>query len=222
MVIIRWERQSARGDKSTAPLGSTTARFFDQKLGRNRTGIEIHAGMSDSLLTEGCIAVAGKDWLAMKAQIKKMMADNGGKAYLHVGPEGASITPTEKPPEAKKPPQLVPSPTQTAAAEKPAAPAPAPVLPPAQADKAPWKPEQQVAQNNDSAHHVNIHVKAPPGTTTNMKTEQKGNADIQLKTEYALYGGAIARFHKKHSRSPLTALFRRSSYWCSDTAATPR
>jgi hypothetical protein len=64
----------------------------DSKLGRDRLGIYLHAGMSDKLITEGCMALAGKDYPVLKAQVLKMIADTG-HAYLHVGPQGATITP---------------------------------------------------------------------------------------------------------------------------------
>lgn len=68
-------------------IGINNGSIWDAKLGRNRSGIELHAGMSDTLLTEGCMAVAGKDWPQLKAQILAM----GGKGFLHVGSGGASI-----------------------------------------------------------------------------------------------------------------------------------
>jgi hypothetical protein len=43
--------------------------------------------MSDKLLTEGCMAVAGEDWPQLKSQILAM----DGKGFLHVGSGGTSI-----------------------------------------------------------------------------------------------------------------------------------
>jgi hypothetical protein len=73
-------------------IGINNNRIWDERLHRDRQGIELHSGSSDALITEGCIAIAGSQWPEFKARVLQMIRDHGS-AYLHVGPNGASITP---------------------------------------------------------------------------------------------------------------------------------
>ena len=66
----------------------------DSQLGRNRIGIMIHSGSSDSLdklYTQGCFKVAPSEWPAVRQEILKEAS--AGPLYLHVQPGGqASFT----------------------------------------------------------------------------------------------------------------------------------
>ena len=87
-------------------MGINNNKIWDEKLGRNRNGIEFHAGMSDQLLTKGCMAIAGKEWPQFKVQVKSMIAQHG-HAYLHVGTDGARVTPEQPGQPQRTPPQVV-------------------------------------------------------------------------------------------------------------------
>jgi hypothetical protein len=76
-------------------LGINNNAINDPNIGRVRRGIELHAGSSDSLITEGCIAIAGARWPEFKAHVLAMIRKHG-RVYLHVGPNGASITPSQR------------------------------------------------------------------------------------------------------------------------------
>ena len=43
-------------------LGINNNAIYDPKLGATRGGIEFHAGMSDKLISQGCVAIAGPQW----------------------------------------------------------------------------------------------------------------------------------------------------------------
>jgi len=73
-------------------LGINNNAMFDPLLHRMRQGIELHSGSSDALITEGCMAIAGAQWPELKARVLAMIRDKGS-AYLHLGADGASITP---------------------------------------------------------------------------------------------------------------------------------
>jgi hypothetical protein len=63
----------------------------DPLLGRNRIGIMIHSGSSDSLdqlYTQGCFKVAPQEWPAVRSEILKEAAN--GPLYLHVAPGGVA------------------------------------------------------------------------------------------------------------------------------------
>lgn len=63
----------------------------DPLLGRNRIGIMIHSGSSDSLdqlYTQGCFKVAPQEWPAVRSEILKEAAN--GPLYLHVQPGGVA------------------------------------------------------------------------------------------------------------------------------------
>ena len=63
----------------------------DPLLGRNRIGIMIHSGSSDSLdqlYTRGCFRVAPQEWPAVRSEILKEAAN--GPLYLHVQPGGVA------------------------------------------------------------------------------------------------------------------------------------
>jgi hypothetical protein len=82
-------------------LGINNNQIWDPVLGRMRDGIELHAGMSDHAITAGCIAIAGNRWPEFKAKVLAMIARNGS-AYLHVGADGVSISPTKQAAEAER------------------------------------------------------------------------------------------------------------------------
>jgi hypothetical protein len=73
-------------------LGVNNNQMWDPVLRRMRAGIELHSGSSDALITEGCMAIAGAQWPQFKAQVLRMIATHG-HAYLHMGADGASVTP---------------------------------------------------------------------------------------------------------------------------------
>jgi hypothetical protein len=75
---------------SHGALGINNGTIWDPTLGRNREGIELHAG-GDSLISEGCVVIPRSKWPALK---KKIIEDyqKGGHPTLHVGKEGASIS----------------------------------------------------------------------------------------------------------------------------------
>lgn len=63
----------------------------DPLLHRNRVGIMIHSGSSDSLdqlYTQGCFKVAPQEWPAVRSEILKEAAN--GPLYLHVAPGGVA------------------------------------------------------------------------------------------------------------------------------------
>lgn len=77
--------------KEHGAIGLNNNRIWDASLGRAREGIEIHAGASDAAITQGCIAIAGKDWPEFKQRVMDMR-DKYGTVYLHVDEHGASVT----------------------------------------------------------------------------------------------------------------------------------
>lgn len=76
--------------QSHGALGINGGTIWDPTLGRNREGIEMHAGGSN-LISEGCVVVPKSKWPALK---KKIIDDyeKGNRPTLHVGKEGASIS----------------------------------------------------------------------------------------------------------------------------------
>jgi hypothetical protein len=46
----------------------------------------------DKLYSEGCFAVSKKEWPQFRSDLLKFQEKNGGKAYLNIGPKGATIT----------------------------------------------------------------------------------------------------------------------------------
>jgi hypothetical protein len=74
----------------------------DPLLHRDRIGIMIHSGSSDSLdqlYTQGCFKVAPQEWPAVRSEILKEAAN--GPLYLHVAPGGvAAFTNTKTPSQA--------------------------------------------------------------------------------------------------------------------------
>ena len=80
--------------KAHGAIGINHGSIWDPMSGRERGGIELHAGHTDELITHGCMAIAGKDWPAFKQKVMAMIKENG-RVYLHVGPDGkASVTPS--------------------------------------------------------------------------------------------------------------------------------
>lgn len=73
-------------------IGINNNKIWDPKLKRDRNGIEFHASSSDSFITEGCIGVAGKQYPQLKAHVHDMIR-RFGKAYVHVTPQGVSVSP---------------------------------------------------------------------------------------------------------------------------------
>lgn len=72
-------------------LGLNDDSIPDHYLGRDREGIEIHADRSGR--TEGCFGV--EQWPAFKRAVMAMIATYGN-AYLHIRPDGASVTPIKE------------------------------------------------------------------------------------------------------------------------------
>ena len=68
--------------------------IYDPQLHRNREGIELHPAHGDR--TEGCVGIRD-GWSAFKKAVLAMI-DNAGSAFLHIGPEGAAITPAKASP----------------------------------------------------------------------------------------------------------------------------
>jgi hypothetical protein len=73
-------------------IGLADGTIPDPQLDRDREGIEIHA--ADHLESAGCIVVLEKYFKALKEAIQSMIAANG-QAFLHVHPDGVSITPEQ-------------------------------------------------------------------------------------------------------------------------------
>lgn len=67
--------------------GTARSVIPDRQAGRDRLGIEIHAGGGR---TEGCVGVEG--WREAKAEIVGMIREFG-RAFLHVWPGAVSVTP---------------------------------------------------------------------------------------------------------------------------------
>ena len=66
--------------------------IYDKALGRMRTGVEMHAASTAEMLTHGCLGFLKSEYPKLKARVREMI-DKTGHAYLHVGPNGATITP---------------------------------------------------------------------------------------------------------------------------------
>lgn len=72
---------------------------FDPKIGRSRAGVVIHANSGsdlDRLYSHGCISIPKNQFQQFKKDVAKFKAENGGKAYLNINPDG-SYTITAKP-----------------------------------------------------------------------------------------------------------------------------
>lgn len=74
-------------------IGLNNNSMWDPALRSTRQGIEIHSGSSDADITSGCIAIAGRNWPQFKAHVLDMI-HRYGSVTLHVGPDGARVTPT--------------------------------------------------------------------------------------------------------------------------------
>jgi hypothetical protein len=77
-------------------IGLAHDEIWDARLHRYREGIEIHAAMNDRLITEGCVAIARRQWQGVKRAILAMI-DESGRAFLHIDPSGARIEPDPNP-----------------------------------------------------------------------------------------------------------------------------
>ena len=64
-------------------------KIWDQMLGRNRLGIEMHAG-GGSLISEGCIVLPRSEFAKIKPQILKQLS-GGNHLFMHVTPHGIDI-----------------------------------------------------------------------------------------------------------------------------------
>lgn len=95
--------------KSWGAIGINHNEIWDPKLKSMRGGILFHSGQGlevnngsgDQIITEGCIAIAGKEWPAFKAHVMDMIQKHGN-VTLHIGPNGASVTPSAEMPTAKR------------------------------------------------------------------------------------------------------------------------
>jgi hypothetical protein len=74
-------------------IGINSDQIWDPKHKRMTAGIELHGWPRKPILSEGCVAIAQGQWLECKNRILNMIK-NHGSAYLHIGPNGASITPS--------------------------------------------------------------------------------------------------------------------------------
>lgn len=71
-------------------LGINDDQIWDAKLGRYRTGIELHPAQTTGIKTEGCIGVVADQWPQLRSAILARIA-SGVKLYLHVWPQIVSI-----------------------------------------------------------------------------------------------------------------------------------
>jgi hypothetical protein len=77
--------------KDHGAIGINNNVIPDAKIGRDRTGIEIHAATNPELITQGCIAIAGSQWPQFRELVMKRIA-NGEKLSIHVDKDGVRIT----------------------------------------------------------------------------------------------------------------------------------
>ncbi|MER2197169.1 phage tail tape measure protein [Methylobacterium brachiatum] len=77
--------------RANGAIGINSNAIWDQSLGRMRTGIEFHAASNARMLTAGCIGVAREQWAGFKDRMLAVYR-RAGRAFLTVGPNGASIT----------------------------------------------------------------------------------------------------------------------------------
>jgi hypothetical protein len=161
-------------------LGIAGGSIWDPTLHRYREGIELHPGSSDDSITAGCIAIAGNQWPQAKAQILGMIKKYG-KAYVHMGPKGASISPD---PHADSPAaeKVVGSGKDSSGRRTPDYPS---KLPGSLLSKVPDFPsggfrrehEDRLAKAVTQEHKVtgnasiDVNVKAPKGTTVDTKAD---------------------------------------------------
>ena len=74
-------------------IGINNNAIYDKSLGRMRQGIEIHAAHSASMVTQGCIAIAGSQFREFRRHVLAMVRKHG-TVFLNVGRDGkATITP---------------------------------------------------------------------------------------------------------------------------------
>ena len=91
----------AYGQKVDA-IGINNNRTPDERDPRGyREGILLHPGMSEDDITAGCMAFSPKDYPKLKAKVREMISKNG-QAYLHWGPDGASVTPSREAAQAQQ------------------------------------------------------------------------------------------------------------------------
>ena len=74
----------------------TGCTIHDARLGRDRCGIEMHAATNGELITEGCVAIARRQWQAVKKAVLAMI-EQSGRAFLRIDPSGARIEPDADP-----------------------------------------------------------------------------------------------------------------------------
>lgn len=74
---------------------NNTGSIWDKSLGRMRTGIEMHAASTAEMVTHGCLGFLRDQYPQLKQRIREMIAKNG-HAYLHIGENGATITPNRE------------------------------------------------------------------------------------------------------------------------------
>lgn len=79
-------------------LGLNNDKIWDPKHQRMTAGIELHAWPSKPLVSEGCVAIEYGQWFAFKTQVLNMIKIHGA-AYLHIDPNGASVTPSQSEPK---------------------------------------------------------------------------------------------------------------------------
>lgn len=77
--------------RANGALGINGNQIWDKTLGRMRTGIEFHAASNARMLTAGCIGIAREQYGTFKERLLSVYR-RAGRAFLTVGPNGASIS----------------------------------------------------------------------------------------------------------------------------------
>jgi hypothetical protein len=72
-------------------IGLNNDSIYDPQLGRDREGIELHP--ASHMASAGCVVIDRSRWAEFKRQVLAMI-EEAGQAFLHIGPNGAAITPT--------------------------------------------------------------------------------------------------------------------------------
>lgn len=143
--------------RSVGALGIANEHIWDKALGRMREGIELHMGHSANLITEGCVAFERSQWPKVKSQVLSMIREHG-HAYLHVGPNGASITP-----------RRADDPALSASRQGA----------PRRAD-GDLSPGARDRGERDSDHSLTIHVRDPGGHIRATHLERKGPMRVEM------------------------------------------
>ena len=76
-------------------IGLAEDTIYDPQLGRDREGIELHP--ASHMASAGCVVIDRSRWTEFKRKVMAMIED-AGQAFLHIGLNGAAITPTRASP----------------------------------------------------------------------------------------------------------------------------